>query len=153
MRSLLALPLLAGIAVATPALADAYSWQLRQSPESVVLAYEVPNTDDQPLGLFCEPGSKAFSISYLPGADKIRKGWEGVVSFSSEGGQVDVTMKAIEDEMSGPSLEAKSDFDPDWVPVLSKGRSLKIGFLGQSQRIKLTGATKGVAALARACGR
>lgn len=155
MRSFLAiaLPLLASVALATPALADAYSWQLRQSPESVVVAYEVPDTDDQPLAFFCTPDSKAFSINYLPGADRIRKGWQGVVSFSSEGGQVDVTMQAVEDELNGPSLEAKPDFDPDWSAVLGKGRTLKIGFLGKSEKIKLTGASRGAAALAKACSR
>ncbi|QEN88549.1 hypothetical protein FZC33_20560 [Labrys sp. KNU-23] len=152
MRSLLALSLLAGVAVATPALADAYRWQLRQSPESVVLAYEVPDTDDQPLGLFCEPDGKAFSITYRPGADKIPKGWSGVVSFSSDGGQVDVPMQAVEDELSGLTLEAKAAFDPDWTVVLGKGRTLKIAFSGQSERIKLAGVAKGAGALAKACG-
>ncbi|WP_448950266.1 hypothetical protein [Labrys neptuniae] len=152
MRFLVPLSLLATLAAASPALADAYSWQLRQAPDSVVLAYEVPDTDDQPLAFFCTPESKAFSLTYLPGADRIHKGWQGDVSFSSEGGQVDVPMQAVEDELNGLSLEAKPNFDPDWRAVLSKGSSLKIGFEGKSVRIKLTGAAKGAAALAKACG-
>ena len=64
---------LAGVANAAgaPAVNDGYDWTMRVNDEertqSAILAYEVADTDDQPLALSCEEGGRRIFASITGG--------------------------------------------------------------------------------------
>lgn len=65
-------PAAATVQTAAPAPQAAYDWYSRINDEersrSMVLAYEVPETDDQPFNLTCEEGGERI-FAGVPGAD------------------------------------------------------------------------------------
>ncbi len=60
-----------GAANAAPAVADGYDWTMRVNEDRVsdaVLAYEVADTDDQPLAFMCEKGGNRIFAGVTGGA-------------------------------------------------------------------------------------
>ena len=145
--------LMAGLTLAAAAAAaQGMQWQMRQSEGTVHLAYEVPETSAQNLLLTCETGPRRLTIRYVEDRDRAREGWQGPVTFSSEGGQLNLTMRAEKEELDDQIvLIANPRWTPELQSVLSGG-TLHVGLSGETQNIPLAGARPGVAALAAACG-
>ena len=61
----------AASAAGAPAVNDGYDWTMRVNDEertqSAILAYEVADTDDQPLALTCEEGGNRIFASITGG--------------------------------------------------------------------------------------
>jgi len=125
-------------------------WQLRQSADGVVLAYEQPETDFQPIYLGCRLPERRFTVS-LEQARGVRPGQTAAVDFASEAGRVTLRMRLEQMEM-GDFLTAEMPFDPALGRVLGEGRSLRITVGQRTDTYPLTGTRQGVAALAAACG-
>lgn len=110
-----------------------YDWDTRLNAEgrerSMVLAYEVPDTDDQPLNLSCEEtGRRIFAGTQTSGTD-VR-----TVTLASEGISRTYPVKeAVADELGGgqyvtvelagndPTLEAFRD--SGWLRMTVEGRT------------------------------
>ena len=71
--------------------------------------------------------------------------------LSSSGGQVDLPMKLISDEM-GNHFEATTTLTPTLQAVLRKGQSLTLRVEGETQSFPLAGGQKGFAVMAQRCG-
>lgn len=143
---------LVAVLIATSAAAGAQElrWQTRQSAEAVVLAYEQPDTDFQPILLGCVLPQRRFSVS-LEGARGVPPGRETSVEFVSEAGRVTLRLRAEATEL-GDILTARMPFDPALGRVLAEGRTLRLIAAGRTETFPLTGTGAGVAALAAACG-
>lgn len=113
---------------------EGYDWDIRLNAEgrerSMVLAYEVPNTDDQPLNLSCEEtGRRIFAGTQTSGVD-VRN-----VILASQGISRTYPVKSAEaDELGGgqyvtlelagndPTLEAFRD--SGWLRMTVEGRTI-----------------------------
>lgn len=132
--------------------ADDMQWQLREDPDGVVLAYEVPNTDDQALMLACTPRQRAISLQYDGDARRLRPGQSAQVELASEGGRLTLPLRAEPQEMDSLMLlVGQAPLTQALVAVL-QGRTLRITQAGTTRRIPLAGAQQGVATLVRICG-
>ncbi|PZO01841.1 MAG: hypothetical protein DCF29_14610 [Alphaproteobacteria bacterium] len=86
---------------AAPSPTEGYDWDSRLNDEgrsrSMVLAYEVPNTDDQPLNLSCEEGGRRiFAGTQTANVDL------GSISLASTNGSRSHPVKeAVADELGG----------------------------------------------------
>ena len=138
------------LAGAPPAQAEELRWQTRQSADGVVLAYEQPDTDFQPVFLGCALPQRRFTVS-LDQARGVPPGREVPVEFASEAGRVTLRLRAESTEL-GDMLRAELLFDPSLGRVLAEGRTLRITVAGRTDRMPLAGTRSGVAALAAACG-
>ncbi|WP_374599440.1 hypothetical protein [Brevundimonas sp.] len=100
---------------------EGYDWDTRLNAEgrarSMVLAYEVPDTDDQPLNLSCEEGGRRIFAGTQTSGTDVRS-----VTLASEGiGRTYPVKEAVADELGGgqyvtvelagndPTLEAFRD--------------------------------------------
>jgi hypothetical protein len=124
-------------------------WQMRQSEEGVVLAYEQPDTDFQPIFFGCRLPQRRFSV-VLEQADGLRPGQQVPVEFASEGGRVSLRLRVEHTEM-GDFLRAELPYDPALGRVLAEGRTLRVTAAGRTERFPLANTRQGVAALAAAC--
>lgn len=108
---------------AAPGPTEGYDWDSRQNDEgrsrSMVLAYEVPNTDDQPLNLSCEEGGRRiFAGTQTANIDL------GSISLASTNGSRSYPVKeAVADELGGGeyvTVELAGD-DPTLVAFRDSG--------------------------------
>lgn len=92
---------MATVQTAAPAPQAAYDWYGRINDEersrSMVLAYEVPETDDQPFNLSCEEGGERIFAS-VPGADPAV---QSIRLESSAGSKTFPVKTSEEDELNG----------------------------------------------------
>lgn len=138
-------------AAGSAAQAETLRWQMRQSPDGVVLAYEQPDTDFQPLFLKCRLPGRRLAVM-LNSSRGIAPGRVAQVELSSEGGRVALRMRAETSELSDlPILTGDMPFDPAVERMLTQGPALRISVGGTTDRIPLDGARQGAAALAAAC--
>ncbi len=138
------------LAALPPARAEDLRWQTRQSAEGVVLAYEQPDTDFQPIFLGCALPERRFTVS-LDQARGVPPGQEVAVEFASEAGRVTLRLRSESTEL-GDILRASMPFDPALGRLLAEGRTLRLTVAGRTDRMPLTGTRSGVTALAAACG-
>jgi hypothetical protein len=132
---------------------EGLQWQLREGDGLINLAYEVPETDDQDLLLTCDTRSHQLSIRYSDDRDRTRDGSRATVTFASEGGRVNLPMRAEVQELGDQIvLEGTAPWSGGLQAVMG-GRMLRITLSGQTESIPLAGAREGVAALTRGCGR
>jgi hypothetical protein len=145
--------LAAGLMLASAAAtAQGMQWQMRQSDGSIHLAFEVPESSDQSLLLTCDTGLRRLTIRYVDDRDRARDGWQGPVAFSSEGGRVDLAMRAQKEELEDQIVLVAT---PRWNAELQRvlgGETLHVSLSGVTENIPLAGARPGLAALAAACG-
>jgi hypothetical protein len=143
----------AGLMLASAAvMAQGMQWQMRQSDGTIHLAYEVPERSDQSLLLTCDTGRRRLTIRYVDERDRAREGWQGPVAFSSEGGRLDLIMRAQKEELDDQIVLVAT---PRWSAELQRmlgGETLHVSLSGETENIPLVGARSGVAALAAACG-
>ncbi|NMJ42251.1 hypothetical protein GWK16_13440 [Roseomonas sp. JC162] len=139
------------LGMASPAAhAESLRWQVRQSAEGAVLAYEQPDTDFQPIFLGCLLPQRRFTVS-LGGTRGVPPGREVPVEFVSEAGRVTLRLRAEITEL-GDILTADLPYDPALGRVIGEGRRLRITVAGRTENFPLVGTRAGVAALAAACG-
>lgn len=144
---------LAAAAVMTSGIAaqaEELLWQTRQSADGVVLAYEQPDTDFQPIYLGCALPQRRFTVS-LDQTRGVQAGRSVPVEFASEAGRVTLRLRAEAMEI-GDILTATLPYDPALGRVLAEGRTLRITVAGRTDRYPLGNVRQGVAALAAACG-
>ncbi|MBR0659647.1 hypothetical protein [Neoroseomonas oryzicola] len=125
-------------------------WQVRQSAEGAVLAYEQPDTDFQPIFLGCLLPQRRFTVS-LEGRRGVAPGRTVPVEFASEAGRVTLRLRAEITEI-GDILTAHLPYDPALGQVIGEGRTLRVTVAGRAETFPLAGTKAGVAALAAACG-
>lgn len=141
-------------ALALPAAAwadDGLTWGVRQDGEGIVVAYEMPQTDDQRLFFSCDFASKSLTVRIPFFKEGMKDNAVTTAKFSSSGGQADVGMKLISDEM-GNHFEATTTLSPALQAVLRKGKSLTLRIEGETQNFPLAAGQKGFAVLAQRCG-
>ncbi|MBA4223862.1 MAG: hypothetical protein C0458_24295 [Methylobacterium sp.] len=130
---------------------DGLTWGVRQDGEGIVVAYEMPQTDDQRLFFSCDFASKSLTVRIPFFKEGMKDNAVTTAKFSSSGGQADVSMKLISDEM-GNHFEATTTLSPALQAVLRKGKSLTLRVEGETQNFPLAAGQKGFAVLAQRCG-
>lgn len=88
-------------AASAPRPTEGYDWDTRLTDEgrsrSMVLAYEVPETDDQPLNLTCEEGGRRIFAGTQTANTNLRS-----ITLASEGVMENYSVKeAVAEEMNG----------------------------------------------------
>lgn len=149
------LAILLGLLLAPGALArdQPLQWQTRQSADGFILAYEQPDSDNQPISFACEPPSAAVQVMVVPPHRAVRAGSRINVEFASEGGRARMTMLAERSELDdGVMLRGTVRLREGLGEVLARGGQLRLSFGRRSQTFPLAGSAEGVAALRRACG-
>lgn len=147
----LALATLALLALGRPAFADGLRWQHRESGSGAVLAWEKPDTDDQPLVFSCDASDRSLRVGYVhTGGQRSR---DIPLELSSEGGRVQLRMRGERSELDDSFvLSTRTSLTPELVNVLSRGRNLTVRVRGDVASIPLAGAAPGVKELVRTCG-
>ena len=130
---------------------DGLTWGVRQDGEGIVVAYEMPQTDDHRLFFSCDFASKSLTVRIPFFKEGMKDNAVTTAKFSSSGGQADVAMKLISDEM-GNHFEATTTLTPALQAVLRKGKSLTLRVEGETQNFPLAAGQKGFAVLAQRCG-
>lgn len=130
---------------------DGLSWGIRQDGEGIVVAYEMPQTDDQRLFFSCDFASKSLTVRVPFFKEGMKDKATTTAKLSSTGGQADLGMKLISDEM-GNHFEAMTSLTPALQAVLRKGQSLTLRVEGETQSFPLAGGQKGFAVMAQRCG-
>lgn len=130
---------------------DGLSWGVRQDADGIVVAYEMPQTDDQRLFFSCDFASKSLTVRIPFFKEGMKDNAATMAKLSSSGGQADLPMTLISDEM-GNHFEATTKLTPALQAVLRKGKSLTLRVEGETQSFPLAGGQKGFAVLAQRCG-
>lgn len=144
--------LLLVMVMAGSAQAEELRWQTRQSAEGVMLAYEQPETDYQPVFFACRLPDRRLLISLEHSRERVRAGREAEVTFASEAGRVVFRLRAERMELNDQILlRGEAPFDPALVRLLAEGRTLRVTIAGETERFPLTGARQGAMALGAAC--
>lgn len=130
---------------------DGLSWGVRQDGEGIVVAYEMPQTDDQRLFFSCDFASKSLTVRVPFFKEGMKDNAVSTAKLSSRGGQADLPMKLISDEI-GNHFEATTTLSPALQSVLRKGQSLTLRIEGETQAFPLAGGQKGFAVMAQRCG-
>lgn len=130
---------------------DGLSWGVRQDADGIVVAYEMPQTDDQRLFFSCDFASKSLTVRVPFFKEGMKENAATTAKLSSSGGQADIGMKLISDEM-GNHFEATTTLTPALQAVLRKGQSLTLRLEGETQNFPLAGGQKGFAVMAQRCG-
>ncbi|WP_159992860.1 hypothetical protein [Roseomonas sp. 18066] len=151
--TLAALALLAGLS-ALPAAAQEQRWASRQTGEGLLMAWEIPETGDQSLALFCRRGGQRIEMRLLEERDRARDGSIVQVDFATAGGQQRLAMKGEMQEL-GDALMLLGGFEADaaWRKLLTGGGALSITLDGETETVPLAGADAGMTALFDACQR
>lgn len=140
------------LVVGSAAQAQGLRWQTRQSPDGVILAYEQPDTDFQPVFVMCRLPGRRLSVRIDPPRG-MRVGEATVVEFVSEGGQAALRMRVEQSDPSEPIvMVGETAFDPAFARVLRDGMTLRVIAAGRTERYPLIGARPGATRLATACG-
>lgn len=132
--------------IAAPAVNEAYDWAIRISEDdgaSAILAYEVADTDDQPLSLRCDKGGKQIFAGISGGEPDLK---EIVLSSGPQTLRVAGTTEAPEDEpphfssqeIAGDSPLIRAFAANGWLRMTAKGQDLG-----------MTGTAKGKQAIKR----
>lgn len=143
------------LALATPALAAGtpMQWQVRDGDPGPLLAWEQPDTDNQPLLFACDVSRRVLGISLVHEPAEARDGMMVQTEWSSEAGQARFAMRGQRVELDDLFiLTAETALTPDFARLLSAGRTLTIRIAGRVETIPLDGAAAGVARLRRRCG-
>ncbi|ONG52605.1 hypothetical protein BKE38_14170 [Pseudoroseomonas deserti] len=145
------LALLATLA-ALPAAAQELRWQTRPTGEGVIVAWEVPETGDQSLALFCRSGGRQIEMRLLEERDRARDGVTLPVDFATAGGQQRLSMKGEMQEL-GDALMLLGSFPADaaWRQLFTAGGALSITLAGETETVPLAGAAPAMTALFDAC--
>ena len=130
---------------------DGLSWGIRQDGEGIVVAYEMPQTDDQRLFFSCDFASKSLTVRIPFFKEGMKDNATTTAKLSSSGGQADLSMKLIRDEM-GNHFEATTTLTPALQSVLRKGQSLTLRIEGETKSFPIAGGQKGFAVMAQRCG-
>jgi len=136
---------------ATAMAKDGLSWGIRQDGEGIVVAYEMPQTDDQRLFFSCNFASRSLTVRVPFFKEGMKGGAVTTARLSSSGGEADLTMKLESDDM-GNHFEATTTLSPALQAVLRKGKSLTLRIEGETQSFPLAGGQKGFAVMAQRCG-
>lgn len=143
------------VALATPALAVGapMQWQVRDGDPGPLLAWEQPETDNQPLLFACDASRRVLGISLVHEPTDARDGMMVETEWSSEGGQARFAMRGQRVELGDLFiLTTETALTSDFARLLSGGRTLTIRIAGRVETIPLEGAATGVARLQRRCG-
>jgi hypothetical protein len=144
---MLAFAAISSAATAQPGL----RWQHRDSGNGPLLAWEKPDTDDQPFALACNATTRHLRVSYLHKPD--RQSGDVPLELSAEGGRVQLTMRGERVELNDMFvLSSETRLTPELARVLTQGRTLTLRVRGRAINIPLAGSAEGVAALMRQCG-
>lgn len=143
------------VALASPALATGapMQWQVRDGDPGPLLAWEQPDSDNQPLLFACDASRRVLGISLVHEPAGARDGMTVETEWVSEGGQARFAMRGQRVELDDLFiLTTETALTPDFARLLSAGRTLTIRIAGRVETIPLEGAAGGVAALRRRCG-
>ena len=130
---------------------DGLTWGVRQDADGIVVAYEMPESDDQRLFFSCDFASKSLTVRIPFFKEGMKDNAATTAKLSSSGGQADLGMTLISDEM-GNHFEAATTLTPALQAVLRKGQSLTLRLEGETQSFPLAGGQKGFAVMAQRCG-
>ena len=138
-------------ASAAQAQPEVLRWQVRQAEEGVVVAYEQPDTDFQPVYFMCRRAGRRLSVM-LDQAHGVPPGRDTLVEFASEGGRFALRMRAEQSEPNEPIiLRGGTAYDPAVARMLGEGRTLRVTVAGSTDRFPLVGARQGASLLGAAC--
>lgn len=143
------------LALAVPALAVGapMQWQVHDGDPGPLLAWEQPETDNQPLLFACDAVRRVLGISLVHEPADARDGMTVETEWASEGGQARFAMRGQRVELDDLFiLTTETPLTPDLARLLSAGRTLTIRIGGRVETIPLEGAAAGVARLQRRCG-
>lgn len=134
---------LSGAANAAPAVIDGYDWTMRVNEDRVsdaVLAYEVADTDDQPLAFMCEKGSNRIFAGITGGAPDL-----SAVDLVSGDAKLHLTGESEVDEIpyfssrkiAGGSPLIRAFVANGWLRMTANGRATDMaGTASGKQAIK-----------------
>lgn len=128
-------------------------WQTRSAPAFFILAYEQPETDNQPISFACDPPARELRVMVALPPGTLRAGSRLGVQFASEGGRTRIPMLAEQSELDDAvMLRGTTRLHEGLAAVLARGEVLRLSFGQQSRTFPLAGSAAGVAALRHACG-
>lgn len=128
--------------------------QLHEDAEGVLLAYDMPEADVQPLLLACRRRGGEVSTGLERVGTGLRDGMQAVAIFAPEGGRIALPMPAERTELNDQFLRhGRTAPDSGLIRLLAEGRTFTISVAGETQRIPLAGAHPGAAILRRDCAR
>lgn len=127
-------PASAQAAVAAPRPNNDYDWYTRlddsERTRSMVLAYEVPDTDDQPLGLSCEEGGERIFASLQSSTVGVRS-----ITLASTNGSRDYRVKtahAEEEVMPGEYLTIEIPGDDATLAAFRQSGWMTLTYAGHT---------------------
>ena len=143
------------LAVSSGGIADAQDrrqWIGAANPDSVVLLYGTPNTDDVVINFTCNRAKKSVKFSYASEPAGARNGMRIDVELSSEGGKMVLNATGRRMDMDDAFvLEATTRVDAALRRLLTEGRTLSIRVQKNVQAFPLAGVGKQAAELMAAC--
>jgi hypothetical protein len=146
--ALVALLLTAAPAQAAP---DKQSWDFIKTDNAALLVYGVPESDIITLSFICRPKKKTVEVVTTVLPARARKGSDGKVKLTNGTASFEYAGKAGGDADHGIHFAATTPIDAKLFDLLEKGTAVRIGALGASDSVTLSGIRKPLAQMRQAC--
>jgi hypothetical protein len=131
---------------------EARTWMFNFESDMAVLQYGLPDSDDAPLVIECEPAKKTMQITQSVGTGDLVPGRPVRIKFASAAASVEYPGQAVASETDGTiNVEVMAAMDHKLIAVLKGGPTLTVDVAGSAQTIPLKDAAPHVAEFERAC--
>lgn len=136
-----------------PALAeDNRIWLFNDDPDTSVLQYGTPESDDMLLTMSCEPQAKVMRIVEFVSTDKLKPGTTAKFKLSAGTAALELTGDAVANEMDGSVIiQTSGPPNPRLFSLLKAGPMLVVEVLGGKETIPLAGALPHLPAFEKVC--
>jgi len=131
---------------------EARTWMFNFDSDTAILQYGTPESDDAPLVIACEPGTRSMRINEFIGSGNLVPGRTAHLKLANGTAVLDYAGQTVANEMDGTvNIEVSVAIDPKLIALLKAGPTLTVDIAGKQTAIPLKDAAPHVAEFEKAC--